>query len=190
MISGLDAPAPRSPIILDDKQIDATKDKVHDLIGPGHTAFFILHTMSGNTNAKSIRPEDVVDLLTPLIDKKGVCFLHVGGSGEEVIKHDRIISLQGKLSWMEVFYLTSIAGGCVCIDSAVMHIAQHFNIPVLSLWGPTDPLNILGPDPGVNAVVTSEACAGCNRYDCTPSICMRSFNKAALRRALKKLPGG
>lgn len=190
MISGLDAPAPRSPVILDRRELSATRKKLRTLIGRDHTSFFILHTMSGNTNAKSIRPADVVDLLTPLINKKGVYFLHVGGSGEEVIKHSRIISLQGKLSWVEVFYLTSISDGCVCIDSAVMHIAQHFNIPVLSLWGPTNPANILGPDSGVNSIITSEACAGCNRYECTPSLCMRNFNKAALKRALKKFSGG
>lgn len=187
MISGLDAAAPRSPIMIDKYDAHNAWLKVEHLATKGFSRFIILHTMSGNTNAKSIRPEDVVDIIKPLLNNKSLQFLHLGGSGEEVIKHSRITSLQGKLSWKEVFALTSISAGCVCIDSAIMHIAQHLNIPIVSLWGPTDPLNILGQDPGVNSVITSLSCANCNRYDCSHSKCMRSFDKSALRKSFKKL---
>lgn len=189
-ISGLDSPAYRSPVIIPESAQENILEKAQGYIGNKYDYFFVLHTMSGNTNAKSIRPEDVVDLLNPLIKNKNIFFFHLGGSGEEVIKHDRIVSLQGKLSWVEVFALTSLALGCICIDSALMHIAQHCNTPCVSFWGPTEPCNILGSDPGVTAISTSMSCAGCNKYDCAQSSCMRTFNKSLIRRHLKKLIGG
>lgn len=186
-ISGLDAPAPRSPIMFGKHNVRDALLKINHVFSKKSGRFIVLHTMSGNTNAKSVRPDDVVDIIKPLFADKALHFLHLGGSGEEVIKHDRITSVQGLLSWKEVFALTSISKACICIDSAIMHIAQHLNIPTLSLWGPTEPLNILGRDSGVISLITSISCAGCNLYDCPHSKCMRLFNKSALRKNFKKL---
>jgi len=186
-IVGLAAPAPRAPVTVPLAVLEKANVLLHAAGCKATDTLIALHTMSGNTNTKSIDPAAVPDLLAPLLETKGVRIIHLGGAGERVVDHPRFISLQGRLSWQEVFAVLACCNGCVCIDSAIMHIAQHLNVPTVSLWGPTSPLVILDDPPGVTCVVSTVPCAGCGRYECDRGGCMTKFNRRSLNSKLLAL---
>ena len=186
-ISGMENTAPRAKIILSKGDKEYAQDFVKQKINSKGPVIIALHTMSGNTNTKSIKPEKVTELLSSLLKNEEIYFLHFGGAGEAAVEHPRIIPLQGELAWEKVFSIMSVCDKCVCIDSAILHIAQHLNLPTVSFWGPTAPINILGQNPGVSCVETTLDCKGCNAYDCNIGRCMDNFDKKAVTRILRGL---
>jgi len=186
-IAGLTGPAKRAAVEVPGPLLDDMNTLISNAIGriPGH--LIALHTMSGNTNTKSISPANALDLIGPLLENEDVYFLHLGGADELLIDHPRVIPLQGLLTWQEVFCVLFWCNGCICIDSAIMHIAQHIKLPTVSLWGPTSPQVILDDPPGVTCVVSTMPCAGCGCYECDRGGCMTKFNKRSLNTKLLAL---
>ena len=186
-IAGLDQPAHRCEFALPSAALLRARQLLEARIPGGYTKLVALHTMSGNTNTKSLTPSDALQLIAPLLKDKDLFFLHLGGAGEGSIDHPQVISLQGQLSWEKVVYIMACCDGCVCIDSAIMHIAQHLMIPTVSFWGPTLPGIILSTDPGVASVVTTAPCRGCGGYECGHHDCMVRFDKKEVNREFRKL---
>lgn len=186
-IAGLDKTAKKAKIDIPEEDLKNARAIIEERIGQKYKTIIALHTMSGNCNTKGILPGALPDLLSSLLNNKDLYLLHLGGHGEEAAHHERIISLQGKLNWEQVFAIISLCDGCVCIDSAILHIAQHLMIPTVSFWGPTDCENILGEDPGVEKITTTLDCRGCNLYECRQSNCMENFDKKEINRKIKKL---
>ena len=181
-IVGLSETAKRAPVAVPVHLIAGANARLKDAGCKPTEKVIALHTMSGNSNTKSIPPTGVLALMAPLLEHRGVRIVHLGGAEEERIDHKKVISLQGELSWPEVFGMLACCDGCVCIDSAIMHIAQHLNLPIVSLWGPTSPRVILDDPPGMECVVSLMPCAGCNQYECSKGGCMEKFNTRRLIR--------
>lgn len=188
-IAGLTTTAPRAKINIPEDDVKNARAIIQEKIGVEYDTIIALHTMSGNCNTKGILPGALPKLLSSILNKKGLYLLHFGGAGEEAALHKRIISLQGKLNWKQVFAVMSLCDGCICIDSAILHIAQHLNLPTVSFWGPTNAENILGTDPGVKTITTTLDCKGCNMYECRQSNCMENFEQKEIDRKIKKLIG-
>lgn len=186
-IAGLPGPARRAPVRLLPAFTSQALTWLEPMVMSPPLHMVALHTMSGNTNAKSLTPAQALPIIEALLAVQDVWILHLGGAGEQPIEHERVISLQGKLSWLEVFHLIAQCKGCVCIDSAIMHIAQHLEIPTVSFWGPTAPEIILDTPPGVETIVTSAPCKGCGLYDCDRDECMGNFSKVLMTRKFKKM---
>lgn len=146
-----------------------------------------VHTISGKNNAKTLNTRKAKSILERIGQRHEARFLQVGGAGEESIEGESIINLQGTLNWQEVFGVLSLCRGCLCIDSAIMHIAQHLNIPTLALWGPTTPLNILDRDSGVNHITPRVECAGCGRYECEDNLCLLTIDTEEVAGKAKEL---
>lgn len=189
-IGGLEETAPRAEIAISQTSAAAARTMIDSLTLVANYFLVILHTTSGPANSKSIPIGGAMDLLKPLLLDKKVLIAHVGGAGEEEVNHDRVINMQGRLGWEKVFALMRIADACLCIDSSIMHIAQHLRLPTLSLWGPTDPTDILGEDPGVDIIETKAHCRGCGLWNCTKGDCMTNFSKKAITAWFKKVRGG
>ncbi|MBA7562076.1 hypothetical protein ES708_03725 [subsurface metagenome] len=187
LIAGLDKTAERNKIIVPADDLKNARAIIQKKIGQDYKTIIALHTMSGNCNTKGILPDRLPKLLTSILNNKDLWLLHFGGHGEEAAHHKRIISLQGKLNWKEVFAVMSLCDGCICIDSAILHIAQHLNLPTVSFWGPTDCNNILGADPGVESVTITLKCRNCNRYECNHKNCMENLDQKEVNRKIKKL---
>lgn len=190
LIAGLDKTAPRAKINIPEDIIFNAKAIIQEKIGVEYSTIIALHTMSGNCNTKGIPPGGLTKLLSSVLNNKGLHLLHLGGHGEEAAHHSRIISLQGKLNWQEVFAVMSLCDGCICIDSAILHVAQHLRLPTVSFWGPTDCANILGQDPGVESVTITLGCRNCNRYDCNHKNCMENLDQKEVNRKIKKMIRG
>jgi len=186
-IAGLAETAVRAPVTIPVHLVAAANARLKDAGVKPTDKLIALHSMSGNSNTKSISPAGALALLAPLLEIRGVRIVHLGGAGEDRIDHKKIISLQGDLSWTEVFGMLACCDGCVCIDSAIMHIAQHLNIPIVSLWGPTAPRVILDDPPGMTCIISLAPCSGCGQYDCSHATCMGTFGTRALNKALRDL---
>jgi heptosyltransferase-2 len=70
-------------------------------------------------------------------------------------------------------------------DSGIMHMASYFNVPVVTLFGPTDP-DIAAPWGPKGCVVKSEVfCAACrNRRSGLEHICMKSITSQDVLRVI------
>lgn len=79
-------------------------------------------------------------------------FLFGGGEKEKQLlkkleEPGRIISVAGRLDLVEEISLMTALHTMVCVDSSNMHLAGLAGIPVISIWGGTDPVTGFGPTP-------------------------------------------
>lgn len=186
-IGGLEKTAPRARICVTPAEIKEAEETLQEHTKTKNPYIVILHTVSGPANTKSIPPGAVTGILSPLFANKNIIAVHIGGADETIVDHPQIISLQGKLPWEKVLAMMSIAQACICIDSAIMHIAQHLPIPVISFWGPTNPSDIIGEDPGIITIRSTADCIGCNLWECSKTNCMTQFDPKEVKRAFKLL---
>ena len=86
--------------------------------------------------------------------------------------------------------LLNKAACLVSVDSASMHMASALGIPVIALFGPTDPVRT-GPL-GEKAVVLQGDCtaAGCRKRRCGNPVCMRSISADSVARTLLSVISG
>jgi heptosyltransferase II len=56
------------------------------------------------------------------------------------IKSERLLNLQGKTSLKESMSILSRAQVCIGNDSGMNHIAEAYEVPCITIFGPTDPL--------------------------------------------------
>ena len=76
------------------------------------------------------------------------------------MKH-KPLNLCGQTSLQQLAYLLSCSQGAIVNDSAIMHLASYLNVPVLAIFGPTDP-NQYGPWSSRSRVVTKKmTCLAC-----------------------------
>ena len=76
----------------------------------------------------------------------------------------------------------------VGIDSGFMHVASSFDIPVVALFGPTDPLYV-GPQNKRSVVVREESmeCVPCYLQNCEHTDCMQNLSVETVFRACESL---
>lgn len=79
-------------------------------------------------------------------------FLFGGGAKEQQLlaqleEPGRITSLAGRLDLTQELTVMCALHAMVCVDSSNMHLAGLAGIPVVSIWGGTDPVTGFGPAP-------------------------------------------
>ena len=102
-----------------------------------------------------------------------------------------ILDLTGSLGLRQLYTLLTQASLFVGIDSGVMHLASAADIPVVALFGPTDP-DYVGPQNEVSIVVQErKKCVPCylNRA-CADVDCMRDLSVDTAMDACKVLMDG
>lgn len=120
-------------------------------------------------------------LLADELSEKGIIFF-LGGTGEEDVI-DRIIrkmkrrsfSLAGKLDLQELAAFLTRCRLLITIDSGTMHLASALRVPIVALFGPTNPVYCgpYGQDEGV--INVSLDCSGCYRTHCRKKDCMKNI---------------
>ncbi len=79
---------------------------------------------------------------------------------------NQVLDLTGKTSLHQLVYLLKISSLVITNDSAVAHFASYLNVPVLSIFGPTNELKY-GPWSKVYSVVTKGVfCRPCQKAQC------------------------
>ena len=90
-------------------------------------------------------PLDYYEEVCYYLVKKGLTVILIGGTGDVVlcdqIKNDtgNIISLAGKLTLRQTYYLLTRCKGLLTNDSAPLHLGMAASIPVYAIFGPTVP---------------------------------------------------
>ncbi len=102
--------------------------------------------------------------------------------------HAPTVNLTGMTSTSELVEAIRQSGALLCNDSGPMHIAAALGRPLISFFGPTDPV-LTGPF-SRNAVVMRPndlTCLNCFRFECPDPVCHRSIDPAETGRVLEKI---
>lgn len=108
----------------------------------------------------------------------------VHGNGDQ----PEMVDLSGRIGLRQLVAVLRQAALFVGIDSGVMHLASAVDIPVVGLFGPTDPFYV-GPQNRRSAVVRVDMpCVPCYiKPTCTQYDCMRTLNVAPVLDACARL---
>ena len=123
-------------------------------------------------------PERYAEVADRLTEKYGAKVVLFGGPLEVEVadiiqKHSvtGMIVAAGKFTINETAALAARCNLFICNDGGVMHIAETMGVPIISIWGPTDPERSRpygGPERNTTLKKDIE-CAPC--YDCRPIEC-------------------
>jgi ADP-heptose:LPS heptosyltransferase len=157
---------------------------------------------SKRRHTKTWQKEKFAELILLLKEKYGLSAVLVGGEdtqeyNDEIIrilkKKDRgkdidLLDLTGKIGLGDLCSVIKEASLFVGIDSGVMHIASCLDIPVVGLFGPTDPFYV-GPQNKKSIVVREDSmeCVPCYLKDCKHRDCMRKLDVTKVFDACKEL---
>lgn len=90
-----------------------------------------------------------------------------------------------------ILQLSALIGYChvyVTSDSAPLHIAAAMRVPVVALFGPTDPQRHIPPGDNISVMRKPMACSPCYRTTCklTTHACMKDITAAEVYAEIKK----
>jgi ADP-heptose:LPS heptosyltransferase len=101
--------------------------------------------------------------------------IEIVGEKDKARKMNQIQNLSGKTNLKDLCYLLKKANLFVGVDSGVMHLASSFDIPVVGIFGPTDPFYV-GPQNSRSRVVREEMeCSPCYLKGCDERPCMKNL---------------
>ncbi len=103
---------------------------------------------------------------------------------------DKIIDLCGKTDLKELAALLAGAKAVVTNDTGPMHIAAALNVPVISIFGPTDPQKT-GPyrwqtRRKLKVIKADVPCSPCRKKKCDELICMKNIHVDTVYEELKE----
>jgi ADP-heptose:LPS heptosyltransferase len=110
-------------------------------------------------------------------------FLKIAGGDKT-----KLVNFSGKINLQTLCAIIKKAALFVGIDSGIMHLASSLDIPVVGLFGPTDPFYV-GPQNEKSIVVKSETleCVPCYLKDCNHRNCMRLLSVQSVMDACETL---
>jgi ADP-heptose:LPS heptosyltransferase len=137
-----------------------------------------------------------------LKEKYELSFIVVGGMDNQAYNREiiriieqnncgkdiNILDLTGKIGLASLCSVIKRASLFIGIDSGVMHMASSLDIPVVGLFGPTDPYYV-GPQNDRSIVVREESmeCVPCYLKDCKHRDCMINLDVYKVFDACKQL---
>ncbi|RLB60175.1 MAG: hypothetical protein DRG80_05680 [Deltaproteobacteria bacterium] len=152
--------------------------------------------------AKTWQKEKFAELMLLLKEKYGLSAVLVGGTEDQAYNGEIIrilkkknrekdidlLDLTGKISLGSLCLIIKGASLFVGIDSGVMHMASSLDIPVVGLFGPTDPFYV-GPQNKKSIVVRQESmeCVPCYLKNCKHRNCMEKLTVSKAFEACKQL---
>ena len=86
--------------------------------------------------------QDVINIISPILATKNIQIVQVGGENE--VPYKRVLNLLGKTSVQQLAYVIKNAKLHVGPDSFGVHLASHYNIPLVGLYSATK-IEIAGP---------------------------------------------
>lgn len=99
-----------------------------------------------------------------------------------------LLNLAGKLNLKEFFALVKNSKLLISLDGASIHVAAAFNIPVIALFGPSDPEVWRPYSNNGKYIYKNEVCTSCVRPNCSKkeNVCMKSINVEDVLDLIKK----
>lgn len=126
------------------------KDFVHQHLA-FHESKLITFAPGSRSETKRWREDGFAKLGDMISSKKGGAIVIAGDDNDAPVAGriknlmtGPVIDLTGKLNLNQLAYLISISRFVIANDSAPLHLASYMNVPVIALFGPTDP-GLYGP---------------------------------------------
>jgi lipopolysaccharide heptosyltransferase II len=157
---------------------------------------------SARRRIKTWEEEKFGNLILQLNERHGLNPVLVGGEdtrevSEKIIaivrakdkgkRMNHIQNLVGKTNLKDLCHLLKEASLFVGVDSGVMHLASAFDIPVVGIFGPTDP-SYVGPQNRRSRVVREEMeCSPCYLKGCDERPCMKNLDVQKVLEACEEL---
>lgn len=104
---------------------------------PPADKYITLHAGSGMESKNYSHYKDVISIIKPILDERGVSILQIGETHDPHV--DGTISLLGKTKLRETFFILSKSMLHLSNDSFSSHVAGFYNVPLVTLFGPTFP---------------------------------------------------
>lgn len=151
---------------------------------------------SSRWQSKRWHPEGFAKICDILSDEYGVKVVFIGGQEDiniaykvrEMMKTAPVI-LTDRTTIKGLVALLSKANLLITNDSGPMHIAAALNVPVVAIFGPTDPART-GPYSGGHIVVRKEMdCSPCFKRHCRDLACLEELSVEEVKDALRKVYG-
>lgn len=153
-------------------------------------------SLTGNWEAKKYKTQDYIELIEKIKHKYNVNFILIWGNKNEKVECEKIHNVHKHNSFVipdsPIRYLGAIIKKCDLLignDSGPMHIAVAQGIPVLGIYGPTNPA-LQGPYGDNNLTVVNKKidCLCCNLLECDiGNICMTELSKDSVNKKLNEL---
>ena len=152
-------------------------------------------------SAKRWTPEKFAGLIRRIIDELDGNVIIFGSKSESAIAQEitgkitqavyssRILNLTGKTSLRQLAALISECDAFITNDSGPMHIASAMSVPLVAIFGSTDP-NATGPLGASYKVISKElSCSPCLKRKCPKEHlnCMEAINVDDVFNALKEI---
>lgn len=161
------------PLVID----ESVKERVKSLTGD--LKEYVVIVPSARWETKRWHPENFARLVSEI----GIpCVIAGSKSDKQIAKHildssgGKCIDLSGKTDLKELAALIAKAKAVISNDSGPMHIAAALGVPVIALFGPTDPEKT-GPygwknNKNLKVIRTSVPCSPCFKKKCKDPVCM------------------
>ena len=136
--------------------------------------------------AKRWKPERFAAVSTHLAREYGACGLIFGSASERDLgdrvcrtaPHARLTNLAGATTLEEAVALIGLCGLFITNDSGLMHVAAALDVPLVSIFGPTDP-STTSPWCTRHRLIRKEGlpCSPCMERECGPGhhLCMEAI---------------
>lgn len=152
--------------------------------------------ISGGWESKKYKTIDFIELIKKIHERYDVNILLIWGVNKEKKECEKIKSETGDYVFISpetnLKYSSALMRRCkfaIGNDSGLLHLAVASEVPVVGLYGPTNPLS-QGPYGETNIVVRNEklGCLGCNLLDCKiGNICLTELPKEKIIKSINFL---
>jgi ADP-heptose:LPS heptosyltransferase len=158
--------------------------------------FLIGIAITGGWESKRYKIKDYIELISLLSSKYKVKFLILWGNKKEYKDAQEIKSAHKDTAFIipdsPIRYLAALIKTCKVVignDSGPLHLAGAVEVPVLGIYGPTNP-KLQGPYGKQNVTVenTKLDCLHCNLLDCPiGNVCMTELSKQTILEKFEEL---
>lgn len=151
--------------------------------------------ISGGWETKKYKADDYITLVRMLEKEFNANIILMWGTEEELSECKKIKSETGNTFITPptgLKYLATLIKKCsavICNDSGPMHITNALKVPLLAIFGPTNP-KLQGPYSEKNLTIVNENidCLGCQLLECKiGNICMTQLSKEKIISEFRKL---
>ncbi len=141
-------------------------------------------------------PLDHIAQLCDLLAAKNIRVVLTGSSSDQgnvrqllKLTKAKPADLTGKTNIAQLFVLLKKCHAFVAMDSAPLHIAAAANVPVVALFGPTDPLRHMPPVDKGKILYRSLSCSPCYSPSCLikTHACLRQIKPLEVAQAIEEM---
>jgi len=140
-------------------------------------------------------PEANIIALCELLKEKNFRVILTGTKDDLAVAQNIVNSIKefkpviacGKTDIVQLIALISRCSVFVTGDSAPLHMASGLGIPLVALFGPTDPLRHINPEGKQIVIAKGFKCSPCYRSKCGKNICMGKISAQDVLAAIESL---